>query len=47
MEVKGLKNKGWGKGMNYKNRKDIKEKYRSEVENRTLKQNTRKAKKKR
>jgi len=32
--------------MNFKNRKDIKEKYRSEVENGTLKRNTRKAKKK-
>jgi len=35
-----------GKGMNYKNRKDIKEKYRSKVENRILKRNTRMAKKK-
>jgi len=45
MEEIGLKNKCWGKGMNYQNRKDIKEKYRSGVENRTLKRNKIKSKK--
>jgi hypothetical protein len=45
MRVRRLKNKCWGKGMNCKNGKDIKEKYRSGVENRTLKRNKRRLRK--